>query len=124
MDEDAVLMAIGKLQGQVEGLGREIKTLTIAVGEGSTAMQAKHEALIIRVADLELNGAKISRTSAADIVRIKDQLECIEKHLFAENKVEVAKIHWIDSIYAKIGLGATAGLTVANFLKDIFHWPF
>jgi hypothetical protein len=61
MDEDAVLMAIGKLQGQVEGLGREIKTLTIAVGEGSTAMQAKHEALIIRVADLELNGAKISR---------------------------------------------------------------
>jgi len=124
MDDDAILMAIGKLQGQVEGLGREIKTLTIAVGEGSTAMQAKHESLCSRVSYLELNGAKISQENAKAILQLRDRQDCVEKHLFVDHKVEDAKAHWIDSIYAKIGLIITALLTLINFVKDVLHWPF
>jgi len=122
MDDDAVLMAIGKLQGQVEGLGREIKTLTIAVGEGSIAMQRRHESLCERVSDLELNGAKISRENAADIIIVHSRLDVIEKKVNVESEVVVAKTHWVDSIYAKVGIVVTVLLSLVTFAKD--YWPF
>ena len=122
MDEDTVLMAIGKLQGQVEGIGREIKTLTAAVNEGSSTMQSRHESLCDRVSFLELNGAKISRENAADVVLIEGRLDCIEKKVNVESEVVVAKGHWIDSVYAKVGVVITAVLAVLSFLKD--YWPF
>lgn len=122
MDDDAVLMAIGKLQGQVEGLGREIKGLTVAVGEGSLAMQQRHESLCSRVLELELNGAKISRENAQDIVVINRRIDKIEKKVNTETAVVTAQKHWIDSIYAKAGIVATIILSVTSFLWE--HWPF
>jgi len=119
MDDDVVLMAIGRLQGQVEGLGREIKTLTTAVDSGIMVMQQRHESLCGRVQDLELNGAKISRQNAMDIIVISEKLDCLEEKFSSTEAVDAAKTHWIDSIYAKIGLVITAAISLVSFLKQL-----
>jgi hypothetical protein len=122
MDEDAILLAIGKLQGQMEGLGREMKSLKEAIFQNSESTQDCVKTLNDRVAYLELNGAKISQTNAANLVLLERRVEKIEKKIGTEGAVDVAKKHWIDSFWAKAGIIITVGITILNFVKD--NWPF
>jgi hypothetical protein len=114
MDDDAVLRAIGKLEGQMEGIGRELGDIKIMIS-------GNDQGLCGRLSYLEVNGAKISQENAADLVLLTGRVIHLEKA--QENIVEIAteKKHWIDSAYAKVGIamGILFGFYAA--IKDFIH---
>ena len=111
MDEDAVLLAIGELKGQMQGIGREIGDIKDRFGDGK-------DGLCGRISDLEMNGARISRQNAADIVIIRDKVEnldgkiaVLDGKVTTINTVSDEKKTWIDSSYTRfwIIIGAILG---------------
>jgi hypothetical protein len=110
MDDDAILLALGKLQGQMDGIGREIGDLKKMIGN-------EPGGLCSRVTYLETNGAKISQKNAEDIVVLQEHVEHLEKHQSSNQQVSLARAHWIDSVWAKAGMVITIILTVVNFIR-------
>lgn len=120
MDDDAILLAIGKLQGQMEGIGRELKAVKDMISEANAANQNCMEGIKDRVSYLELNGAKISQSNAAKLLILEGRVDKLEKKVNTETAVEVAQSHWIDSTLAKIGVVITFVLTIYNTVRGVF----
>jgi hypothetical protein len=110
MDNDAILMKLGELSGKLDGMGREIGDIKDMIGNNE-------KGLCGRLSTLEVHGARVSQENAADIVIIRDKINHLESKQNATEKVEVAKVHWTDSLYVKIGalftfVGTVIGLIV------------
>lgn len=116
MDDDAILLAIGKLQGQMEGIGRELKAVKDMISESSEHYQRCQKEIVDRIAYLELNGAKISQKNASDIVVLDGRVTCLENSIGVTKEKE----HWIDSVWAKVGLIITMTISVISFVRGFF----
>jgi hypothetical protein len=111
MDENAILLAIGKLQGQMDGIGREIGDIKDMIGNNE-------KGLCGRLSTLEVHGARISQENSADIILIQSKLNRVESVQDTFGKVESEKKHWVDSIYAKIGAILTITLAIIGAIKS------
>jgi len=119
MDDDAILLALGKLQGQMDGIGREIGDLKKLMAQNThNCMTCKSE-LCGRISALEINGAKISQDNAKEIVTLKEHVDHLEVHQSSNQQVSIARAHWIDSAWAKVGMLITIGLTIVNFVRSL-----
>ena len=117
MDDDAILLALGKLQGQMDGIGREIGDLKKLMAQSNQNCISCKTDLCERISYLELNGAKISQQNAQDIVDLKEHVDHLEVHQSSNQQVSIARAHWIDSAWAKVGILATIILTVINTIR-------
>lgn len=112
MDNDAILMKLGELSGKLDGMGREIGDIKDMIGNNE-------KGLCGRLSSLEVHGARISQENAADIVIIRDKINHLESAQNATEKVEVAKVHWTDTVYAKLGAIFTVAGTIVGLVVGI-----
>jgi hypothetical protein len=117
MDDDAILLALGKLQGQMDGIGREIGDLKKLMAQSNQNCISCKTDLCGRISYLEINGAKISQQNAQDIVDLKEHVDHLEVHQSSNQQVSIARSHWIDSAWAKVGMVVTIALTIINFVR-------
>ena len=117
MDDDAILLALGKLQGQMDWIGREIGDLKKLMAQSNQNCINCKTDLCGRISYLEINGAKISQQNAQEIVDLKEHVEHLEVHQSSNQQVSIARAHWIDSAWAKVGILATIILTVINTIR-------
>ena len=119
MDDDAILLALGKLQGQMDGIGREIGDLKKLMAQSNQNCINCKTDLCGRISYLEINGAKISQQNAQEIVDLKEHVEHLEVHQSSNQQVSIARAHWIDSAWAKAGMAVTIILTIVNFFRGV-----
>ena len=117
MDDDAILLALGKLQGQMDGIGREIGDLKKLMAQSNQNCISCKSELATRLSYLEINGAKISQQNAGDLVKLNERVEHLEVHQSSFKCVDIARARWIDSTWAKIGMALTIILTIVNFVR-------
>jgi|SRR5208337_151310 len=119
MDNDDILVALGKLQGQMAGIGRELGDIKKLVSESNASCRMCKNELCGRISYLEVNGAKISQENAADLVILTDKVNHIETAQNVCEKVDAAESHWTDSVYVKVGAVFTAIGTIAGLAVGI-----
>ena len=109
MDEDAVLLAIGELKGQMQGIGRELGEIKDRVGDGKNGICG-------RISDLEMNGARISQQNAQDIIVIKKKVEELDTRTKASDEADDTVRKIMDSNYTRFGVIMGAILGIAAFV--------
>ena len=119
MDDDAILLALGKLQGRMDGIGREIGDLKKLMAQSNQNCTTCKSELCGRISALEINGAHISQQNAKEIITLKEHVDHLEVHQSSNQQVSIARAHWIDSAWAKVGMLVTIGLTIVNFVRSL-----
>jgi hypothetical protein len=76
-----------------------------------------------RLRAIEITGSALTQENCKDVVKLQVRVSKLETDTAVTSEVKKEKTHWIDSIWAKIGIGSAAALGVLSFIKD-YLWPF
>jgi hypothetical protein len=88
MDDNAVLIMLGNLQGEMKGIGREIGDIKTLLNNDNQSCQNCKQELNGRIGNLELHGAGISQKNAQDIIKFDERLLVVEDHCKDETAVQ------------------------------------
>jgi hypothetical protein len=94
----------------------DVKHIREALDEISQCIKEHDE----RLRRIEILGSEVTQENSKDLVKLQVRVQRLETGEEVQDTVVKAKTHWIDSIWAKIGIGAGVFFAFISFVKS--YW--
>jgi predicted nuclease with TOPRIM domain len=75
-----------------------------------------------RLREIEIEGSKLTQDNCKDVVKLQVRVTKLETGLESSAIVNNEKRHWVDSLWAKVGIGSAALFGAISIIKD-YVWP-
>lgn len=72
-----------------------------------------------RLRQIEISGSAISQDTQKNVVKLQVRVSNLETDSESHKQTESAQNHWVDSIWAKLGIASGIVLGIAAFLRDV-----